>query len=457
MFTGDGEITGQTTSGGVRTRGADAAGRRSAATPGSAATTESTHAARASEAAGAVALDSVQHALADIADGRPVVVVDDADRENEGDIIFAAEKATPELVAFTVRYTSGFLCAPLTGEDCDRLGLPPMYSSNEDPHHTAYTVTVDARDGTTTGISAHDRSATARMLADPDASAADFTRPGHMVPLRAQHGGVLERRGHTEAAIDLARLAGLHPAGVVCEVVSEDDPRTMARTPELRAFADAHGLALISIADLAAWRRTHETLVERGPTADIPTAHGPFSAVGYVGTVDGREHVALVANAGAGPATRSADDPVPVRIHSECLTGDIFGSMHCGCGHDLASAMDAVAAEGDGMVIYLRGNGARGEGLAHTLRSFGLSEAEPGRGASPDPTPPPTPEDLDLAAQILADLGVRSVRLLTCAADASTLATSGKAALASQGITVAGQRSVVRAAEEVPAASAASA
>ena len=228
--------------------------------------------------------DSIERAVADIAAGKPVVVVDDEDRENEGDLIFAAEKATPELVAFMVRHTSGYLCVPMAGDDCDRLGLPPMYATNQDKHGTAYTVTVDARKGIGTGISAADRAATMRLLADPNTGAGDFTRPGHVVPLRAREGGVLRRPGHTEAAVDLARMAGLRPAGVICEIVSRKEPGAMARTDELRGFADDHGLALISIADLIAWRRKHEKHVVRVADARIPTAHGVFRAVGY------REH-----------------------------------------------------------------------------------------------------------------------------------------------------------------------
>ncbi|QDQ98889.1 3,4-dihydroxy-2-butanone-4-phosphate synthase [Tomitella fengzijianii] len=378
--------------------------------------------------------DSIDRAIGDIAAGKAVVVIDDEDRENEGDIIFAAEKATTELVAFTVRYSSGYLCVPMTGDDCDRLDLPPMYRSNEDPHGTAYTVTVDVRTGTSTGISARDRARTIRALADADSVAADFSRPGHVVPLRARDGGVLRRPGHTEAAVDLTRLAGLNPVGVVCEIVSEDDPTTMARTPELREFADAHGLALITIADLAEWRRTREQLVTRGPVANVPTTHGTFRAVGYTGAVDGREHVALLSGRPGAPAAAEAappSAPATVRIHSECLTGDVFGSTRCGCGHDLGSAMDAVSAADTGVVVYLREAGAHGEGLVHTLRSLALDESA--AAATP---PAPTTGDLHLAAQMLADLGFRSVRLLTCEADESVLSGTGRDILAKHGIDV---------------------
>ena len=264
-------------------------------------------------------LDSVERAIADIAAGKAVVVIDDEDRENEGDLIFAAEKATPELVAFMVRYTSGYLCVPLIGEDCDRLGLPPMYSTNQDKHGTAYTVTVDAKDGIGTGISAADRAVTMKLLASADTTAADFTRPGHVVPLRAKEGGVLRRPGHTEAAVDLATLAGLRPAGVICEIVSQKDEGAMAQTEELRVFADEHDLALISIADLIAWRRRNEKQVVRIAEARIPTKHGDFTAVGYQSLYDHVEHVALVCGDIAGPDGQGRD--VLVRVHSECLTG----------------------------------------------------------------------------------------------------------------------------------------
>src|SRR5437764_14866494 len=228
-----------------------------------------------------VRLDTVERALAEIKSGKAVVVIDDEDRENEGDLIFAAELATPELLAFMVRYTSGYICVPLTGTDCDRLDLPPMYHTNQDRRGTAYAVTVDAREGVSTGISAADRARTIRLLADPKATAADFSRPGHVVPLRAKEGGVLRRPGHTEAAVDLARMADLRPAGVICEIVSQKDEGEMARTDELRVFADEHHLALISIADMIAWRRKHEKHVVRVADARIPTTHGDFRAVGY--------------------------------------------------------------------------------------------------------------------------------------------------------------------------------
>src|SRR6266508_4302397 len=276
---------------------------------------------------------SIEQAVADVAAGKPVIVVDDADRENEGDLIFAAQQATPELLAFTVRHTSGFICAPMTEAECDRLELPPMHHTNQDRRGTAYTVTVDAREGISTGISAADRAHTIRTLAAPSTTAADLARPGHVVPLRARPGGVLRRAGHTEAAVDLAQLAGLRP------------------------FAELHDLSLISIADLIAHRRRTEVCVDRVAEARIPTDHGVFRAVGYRAAFDGGEHVALVyGDLGDG-------HDVLVRVHSECLTGDVLGSLRCDCGPQLRAALARVAEEGRGVVLYVRGHEGRGIGL----------------------------------------------------------------------------------------------
>ena len=357
-----------------------------------------------------VRLDSVEQAIADIAAGKAVVVVDNEDRENEGDLIFAAERATPELVAFMVRYSSGYICAALVPEDCDRLNLPPMVAINEDARHTAYAVTVDANTGST-GISAASRAETLRRLADPERTQDDFTRPGHVVPLRARPHGVLERDGHTEASVDLARLAGLRPAGVLCEVVSEQDPTDMARGPELREFADSHGLSMISIEQLIAYRRANETLVSREVETRLPTIHGEFRAVGYRNLVDGSEHVALVA--GDVKALHGARD-VAVRVHSECLTGDAFGSRRCDCGPQLDASLQLINSLGQGVVIYLRGQEGRGVGLIPKLKAYKLQDQ--GLDTVDANLRQGLPEDAreySVAAQIIRDLGIESVDLVT--------------------------------------------
>jgi 3,4-dihydroxy 2-butanone 4-phosphate synthase/GTP cyclohydrolase II len=351
-------------------------------------------------------LDPIERAVTEIAAGRAVVVVDDEDRENEGDLVAAASKATPELIGFMVRYTSGVLCVPMEGKTLDRLGLPPMTTRNEDKKQTAYTVSVDARHGITTGISAADRAHTVRVLADSATEPYELTRPGHVFPLRAVDGGVLRRTGHTEAAVDLARLAGLTPAGVISEIVNDDG--SMARLPRLREFAAEHGLAIVSIADLVAYRRRHESTVERVVDARLPTPHGEWRAVGYRSTLDGTELVALVmGDIGDG-------EDVLVRAHSECLTGDVFDSLRCDCGPQLDAAMSLVAAEGRGVVLYIRGHEGRGIGLLSKLRAYQLQDAGADTiDANLELGLPADARDYGTGAQVLVDLGVRSMRLLS--------------------------------------------
>ncbi|MEV0785841.1 bifunctional 3,4-dihydroxy-2-butanone-4-phosphate synthase/GTP cyclohydrolase II [Streptomyces sp. NPDC050423] len=353
-------------------------------------------------------LDPVAQAVRDIAAGRPVVVVDDEDRENEGDLVIAAEKATPEIVAFMMSECRGLICAPMENDELERLELPQMVDHNTESMKTAFTVSVDAAaaHGVSTGISAADRATTLRMLAGGTAGPGDFVRPGHIFPLRARPGGVLVRNGHTEAAVDLARLAGLRPAGAIVEIAGEDG--VMLRLPQLVPFARKHGLTIISIEDLIAYRRTSEPTVRREAEVRLPTDFGAFTAYGYRSTVDGVEHVALVhGDIGGG-------DDVLVRVHSECLTGDIFQSERCDCGPQLHTSMRRITDEGRGVVVYLRGHEGRGIGLVSKLRAYELQE----RGvdtldANLELGLPADARDYAAGAQILKDLGVHSLRLMT--------------------------------------------
>ncbi|CAM3942759.1 bifunctional 3,4-dihydroxy-2-butanone-4-phosphate synthase/GTP cyclohydrolase II [Cohnella lubricantis] len=351
-----------------------------------------------------IRLHSIEEALADLAAGRIVIVTDDEDRENEGDLVALADRVTPETVNFMIRYGRGLLCAPITGSRAAELGLRPMTERNTDAHGTAFTVSVDHQ-ATTTGISAIDRSRTIRELCSAQAQPADFRRPGHVFPLIARPGGVLERPGHTEASVDLAKLCGAYPAALICEVVGEDGE--MARLPELFALARRHGLKLIAIRDLIRYRQMNEPLVKREAEIDLPTSFGSFRTIAYSNEADGKEHLAIVKGQPDGSR------PVLVRVHSECLTGDVFQSRRCDCGEQLALAMERIESAGEGVLLYMRQEG-RGIGLLNKLKAYELQE----RGLDTVEANlalgfPPDARNYAVAAQMLKDLGLREIKLLT--------------------------------------------